>query len=469
MNKNFFFYLFPPLIEGLTAIFFVVPFTTFYLEPVDFGVYAVVMVIIAWISALCSNGRAWVLSAHYYKVDVEERKKLFFNIIFLSVVTGILLFVVFKLIPEQWLNHVVKDYKPQYHQFFILAFCTMILNEIWPTISYVMVLKKMGKAHAKLEVSKYFVGVGVTVICLKFLKLRTITLFLSPLISVTFICLVGLWYMRKDILPKISFKWLREIFFLGMPTVPCNLCEIVASNAGQFFIQKWLNLHELGIYAHSKSYQQFFTMGYKAFSRTSIPDILEGFIHKRNQEKMHKVFSFWYGLLGIGGVLIILFSYDIISFLTHGKFSKAGYLVPIWYMLVFLYTLGTPYMQFLLVHKKNVFLTFTGIGVSLFSIALSGILIFKFGMVGAAVSILVVNIAAPVLYKIYAGSLGCKGFAESKMILVVGVLSVLYFLNFAFSFNLVMKTVLAICFALAIVVFTDFLEIIKNWKEYIKL
>ena len=85
MNKNFLYYLLPSVSIGIMSTFVIVPITTYYLDPKDFGVYAILTAVMMPIGPLASTGVTWVFAGNYYKIDETERKVLFFNILLLDV------------------------------------------------------------------------------------------------------------------------------------------------------------------------------------------------------------------------------------------------------------------------------------------------------------------------------------------------------------------------------------------------
>lgn len=74
MHKNFFYYILPSIIIGVLGTFVMVPVTTFYLNPKDFGIMAIIMAVTMPIGPLASSGAAWVLAGNYYKIDENEKK-----------------------------------------------------------------------------------------------------------------------------------------------------------------------------------------------------------------------------------------------------------------------------------------------------------------------------------------------------------------------------------------------------------
>jgi O-antigen/teichoic acid export membrane protein len=381
------------------------------------------------IGPLSSTGVTWVLSANYYKQSEEDNKSLLFNIVLLDILLKIFWCLVFWIAAQSVLSIIVTDFKKEYLFYFMLALLGTLLNGIWPNLSYAMVLEKRSKQHAFVEITQYLAAVVTTILCLTVFHLRTETLFISPIMMGLTGGTLGLILMKDKVQLRISTKWFKEIFKVGMPTIPVNFIELITNTIDRYFIQKWVNLSQLGIYAHSKSYQNIFTMGTRAFRRSFVPEILDVLVKNKNMHNIGKILSVWYGLLGFAGLIVILFSYDIINFLTHGKFTAAAYIVPIWFFLQLSYAYGMLYSQYLFLCKKTAFLTYSGIIIGIVFIGIGALLIYFWGIMGAAISMVLSNFCIQLVRRIYAVKLGCRVVGEREFCCLLGLLGGVYLLN----------------------------------------
>lgn len=439
MQKNFFYYLLSLIIIGVLSTLVMVPITTYYLNPKDFGIFAIANAITMPIGPLASTGVSWVLAGNYYTIDKKERKVLFFNILLLDFALKSFWILVFWLSTPLLLPLIIKDFELKYIFYFKLSLLAALSTTFWPSVSYLIVLQRKGRSHAILEISQWAGGALVTIICLTILKLSTIALFLGPLASGVISCVAGLWYVRDSIEPKVSKKWLIEIFKVGIPSIPTNLFEMITNISDRYFIQRWSNLSQLGIYSHSLNYKSIFTMGSRSFTRTFSPYALEVFSKGLDRKNIAQKIIKWYGLLGITGVFITLFSYEIVNALTHGKFVSAAPLIPIWFLLVFSFAYGAFYTQFLVVHKKNAFMVYSGLFISGSFLGITAIFIYKFGIMGGVVSIVLSNFMIQLSRRIYAAKLACEPIGENEFLSIVAILLGVYIVNRFFHLSILEK------------------------------
>ncbi|WP_164924813.1 lipopolysaccharide biosynthesis protein [Thermodesulfovibrio yellowstonii] len=421
-----------------------VPVTTYYLEPKDFGIFAIINTIVMPIGPLSSTGVSWVLGGNYYKINEEERKILLFNLLILDFTFKFFWVIVFWLLSYLLLPVIIKDFEHRYILYFKLILLATLFTALWPTISYFIVLQQKGRLHAIFEIIPWLCGAITTIVSLSVFNFSTLALFLNPLVSGLTSFLLGLWYIKNYIKPIIVKKWLTEIFKVGIPSILVNLVDILTSVLSRYFIQKWINLSQLGIYSHSESYKTIFTMGTKAFSRSFVPPLLEAFSKNTSTEKIETQLKRWYGLLGLAGVFVTLFSYEIVNILTHGKFVKAAPLVPIWFFLILSFTYGMPGTQFLLVQKKNQFMMYSGIITGMIFISVIAFSVYQFGLFGAVISLVLYNFCIQLVRTIYAKKLGSRNLGEKYFALVTVLMFGVYLLNELFKLSFIGKILVLI-------------------------
>lgn len=429
MKKNFLYYLSPSIIIGALSAFVWVPITTYYLEPRDFGIYAIINAIMMPIGPLASTGVSWVLAGNYYRINEDERKILVFNILFLDFVLKLLWVIVFWHLSPILLPIIIKDFEPVYGLYFKMSLIGTLLSTFWPSVSYLIILQQKGRVHAAIEVFQWAVGALTTIFCLIFLGLKTLSLFLSPLLAGLVSISVCIWYVKKYVKLEIKKNWLHEIFKVGIPSIPANLMEMITNISDRYFIQKWINLSQLGIYSHSQSYKNIFTMGTKAFSRSFVPPLLEILSKNMDTKTIELQLKKWYGLLGIAGIFTIFFSYEIVNLLTHGKFVGAAPLIPIWFLLILSFTYGMPSTQFLFVKKENKFMMYSGVIIGFVFIGITAFSVYKFGIMGAALSIVLSNFVIQVVRRFYAQKLGYNKIGEKYFSSILALFAGVYAIN----------------------------------------
>lgn len=462
-RKNFFYYLLPSIVSGTIGLG-ILPITTYFLEPADFGVYALLAAMVMPVSSFSSTGAVWVLGAHFFKVDETGRKKLLFNILFVDLVSKFFWLSLFWFLTPLVLKLAVAQYELTYTLFFRLVLISILLNAFGAAISAIFIYQRRARVHALVEIIGPIIGALTTIFCLGVLKLQTISLFIGPLAAEICSVSIALVFIWRYLMFNINKQLVKEVIKIGLPAMPLELLTLLNNIADRFFIQKWFNMSILGIYAHSLNYKSVFSLGLKSFSRIYCPHVLEKFSKNESIAELSALIKKWLGLVGLAGIFVTLFSYEIVNVLTHGKFVAAVPLIPLWYLIVVFATYGLTYLQYLLVHKKNVYMTISGAIITVFSIGMTALFIYKFGLIGAVVSALVSSLLIQFSLKWYAKKNGCPEVGNREFLLTTLGLLLIYAINMQFAPSLLIRAGMSAVLAAVIIYRYDLLKYLRSRK-----
>ena len=426
-----------------------VPITTYYLDPADLGIVAILTALAMLVTPLASTGDNWVLSTHWHTTSASGRKELLFNLLFANLGMKTLWVGIFWLLSPLVLPHLIRDYRPEYQQYFGFALVGLWAGGLWVTLSSLMVIERAPVSHAVNELLQWAAGAMTTLVGLAVVKIGVLALFLAPISAGLLSAVHGLWYAAGKLSPQFSVRWGKEIVVSGMPAIPFSVMDVVANSLDRFVIQRWLDLSTLGVYAHSQSYRGMFVTVTKAYSRTMTPTFLELYAGNVVQSKrqVEETVSLWYLCVTAGGILVILFSPEVIHLLTHGKFDRAAELVPIWFLLMFAHSTAIPYTQYLLTVRKNVLLSWTSILMSAGTMGLVCFATWQFGVIGATSAAVFGALALQGMRCYLARRFGCPYGIEPAMLWGVGVMVLVHVVSRFTDIPLSVKVVIGILVA----------------------
>ena len=445
VDKSFLWFLFPTLLQTVLGIGVMVPITTYYLDPADIGTVAILTALAVLVTPLASTGDSWVLSTHWHATSEPGRKELLFNLLLANLGMKTAWVGIFWWLSPWVLPHLIRDYRPEYQQYFGLALLGLLTVTLWGTLSPLMVIERAPVSHAVNESLQWGAGATTTLVGLSVAKIGVLALFLAPIAAGLVSSLHGLWYAAHRVSLRPSLHWGREIMRSGMPAIPFSLMDVVANSLDRFVIQRWLDLSTLGIYAHSQSYRGMFVTVTKAYSRTMTPTFLELFAGSPDQSsrQVEATVSLWYLCVTAAGILVTLFSSEVIHILTHGKFDRAAELVPIWFLLVFAHTMAIPYTQYLLTARQNVLLSWSSVLMSLGTMGLVSVATWQFGVIGATSAAVFGALALHGMRFYLARRLGCPYGLEAGLLWGTGAILVAYVVTYRVGLPLPVKFILA--------------------------
>ena len=406
-TKIFFNYLFPSIIKIILGIFVLIPVTTYYLEPEDFGALAIINTITCIFLPLFSVGGTWILGSNYFKITENERKRLIFSVLLTEVLLRFALVAILWLASDTLLSLVIKDVNPDYITFFKIHLISLLCNVLWPTVSYLIILERRAPLHASIEIGQTLISTILTLVLLNIFEMKGVTLFIVPLITGFCSMLVELFFIRRKVLFHLSMRWFKEVWTVGTSSILANTAEAISNSADRFFIQKWISLDALGIYSHSQTYGNILKTINKSFARTINPYSLKAFSNGLDTTPVKIQIRLWVAIITCGGAIVALFSRDFLNLLTHGKFEEAAPLIVIWVFMMFSHTLGLPSFQYLLSRNATKTLSILQVGISLISLTTCAAATFFVGLLGAALAILLSNFCLQLAYILKARELGC--------------------------------------------------------------
>lgn len=391
-----------------------VPVTTYFLDPTDIGVVALLMTVAMPVRAFAPAGAAWVIGGNFFSATQDERRAMLFNVLIFELLLRSLIAFLLYFAAVPILSWLVVDYRPEYIHYLNLVLAASLAGSLWPTISFLMTVQNRPQSLALFSLVQASTSALTTVICLAVLGLGVVSLFLAMLVSACISLAMELLYVRQYVNYSFERKWLREIIRTGFLSAPGGLAELISNMVDKIAIQRWAGLGPLGLYSHSQSYQTIFKMVTSAFSKTLTTDTLKIYSQGLDPVPLEHKFSVWYGMLAILGVGVALFSDDLISLLTHGKFTDSAPLVLIWYLLVFSVSHALPYALFLMARKRNRALMYTQLVPTLVGIGLVVVGAYFFGVFGAAWATLITSVSIQACRYIAAHRFGYRGIAERR-------------------------------------------------------
>ena len=461
-TRSFLNYLIAPAFTTLITMFVVIPVTTFHLEPRDFGVVAILGAVLAPIGPLSAMGGTWVLGGHYFRLSTGERKELVFNVLAVDFALRLAWVLVLGALAPYVLPWVVGDFSPDYILYFRIMLLSTLLLSLWPTVSYLLVLQKRSGLHARVELAQFSVGAIFTIIGVAAMGLSVLGLVIGGLAAALTSFVIAIFCVAQEAAPHLRRRWLAEVVRLGAPSIPVNLCEIVSSVSDRYFIQKWLDLGQLGIYAHSVQYKTGFTLGSKAFARTFSPYALDAFSGQRSDPRLDRLLKTWFSLVTAGGVFVCFLAQDLVDLLTHRKFSAAAPLVPIWFLFIASFAFGGPYAQFMLASQRSRLVAALNVAIGLASIVLTGIAVYLWGILGAALSLLLGNIMLQLATRFYALRNGCTRLGDKYFAMCILTICCAYAVAFYGGLGLWPRLAIAAGTAAIIAVATDLVRLVRQ-------
>jgi len=383
--KNFIIYALPSVIARFIP-FITLPITTSYLSLPEFGYIAIFELCIIPFQAIISFGPGYVINSNWFQLNEEQRKKLIFSLLVLSVSLSLLGIIVIGSISNlifplfsgsDW--HRIQSLLP-YLYIYAFALVPGTIFTSWVVIEQKAILSTIVK-------SLHIIMGASAIIIAAILTQDYEYLIIANVLVIVFIALIQfvlLWLSSRVSFEKDIFL---NIYKVCSPIYIRSFFNTFRTQFDKVMVSGLFGASQFALFNFSAKINNLLNETSEHYQNAYDPFIYRGLSEKNLDVKnLRLIFFSWSLLVIIGTSIIIIWGELIIDVFTNGVFTDS-------YSLVILYTcvivVSLPFMgngQVIIFYKKTKYLLYiTIIQASLIGI-LSVILIPKYGAAAAIFS-----------------------------------------------------------------------------------
>jgi len=439
-------YMLPLVFRAIFSLVVLIPVTTFYLEPEDFGLFALIGALILPIQALSSSASRWVLGGNTFKgMSENDYGELIFNLLLLEIALRSTIVLVYFFLGEHILAFAFGEVNELYLNLFHLALAASWLGSLWPTISFLMIIQKNALLYATFSTLQIGINGLVCVVGLWWLGWGVETLFVALILTNFLSLLFEIWFVKDQVRPRGSMTLVRNIGSYFFRSSPGGIIEMVNGLAERILITQHVSLAGLGLYSHSQQYLSIMKSATQAFTNVLTPRTLEVYSEGSDPREISALLYFWFAFLSVLGVGIVFFADELIALLTHGKFTEAAPLLVVWVFFSFSVSLGVPYAQYLIAFKRTKSLMVTQVLPSTMGLIALWPAINLFGYYGAAATIVIVSLVTQILRRWAALRFGMVSINDGIFLVSFAFLSAVWVIDWVFQPSFMGEIVLFFC------------------------
>jgi O-antigen/teichoic acid export membrane protein len=434
---------------------FLLPFYTYYLTPVDYGVMEILGLAIMLSSLLLGFGITSGLMRHYYATENEqERRELVGTAVVFSVVSAGLIAAPALLFSSSVSRILLGSAN---YAFLIKLAAVQFSLSLSADIGWVY-LRAKKRSTLYVTLTQIFLGIslGLTVYLVAIRKMGLAGVFWGNAIATAVLWVVLISITVRDSGLHFSTKNLYEMLRFGSPMVLTWIAAYVLNYSDRFFLQRFSDLTTVGLYSLAYKFGFMVSMlGVQPFLLIWEAQAYE--IAKREDAKdvFARIFTYWSTILIVGGFLLSLFIREIFAILVSQKFGSAYLMVAPIAIAYVIQGMGVYFEAGLLIQKKSKLLASIGIICTTFCLGIEVFLIYywkSWGACAATVFSFLVFGAVTYYFSQRAYPINCDFKAVGKAALIALVLlAVGWTVPFhAIGWRLVAKTFLAVLFGILV-------------------
>ena len=452
-------------------LFLLLYFYVRILSQSELGAIDLITVSFALISEFIITGAGYSTFIFYYREKDEQKKKslLFTSLIsqlFTSfLVTGMLL------IRSNSLSHLILK-SDAYSLLIIIASLTLPFTVLTTFAQKYFQITGRRYAFTLFINSNTLLTILLNILLVIILRIGVKGIFLGLLISNGIFAIIGIYLIRGAFRFRFSFDYCYRVIKSSAPMLFGAAGAWVSSYIDRIFIVNMLSLNDNGLYAVAFRFAVPITFLMAAFSQAQSYFFLSQQFEKDSRKHFARVFGYTYALITAIGLLIALFSRELLQIITTAEYYPAVNLIP-FLLLGTIFYAGYNYVSCALeLALKFKYISFIMVVAGGLNCLLNYLLLPVVGVIGAAIATLATNSLIfimsyafsqkfyPIPYKLKDWNLTTLGFI---IFTFIG-----YYLKTDYqSINVILKLILAGIFLLLLFYFNvlkkeDILPLLKS-------
>lgn len=373
------------------------PLMTLYLDPEDYGLFAVAVAVSAVFAILPQLGSSVALAKGFHGAELLARCDRVTSMLFLSNVVGLTAAAVYVLL---WgiLAQLFIDPMIELGLVALICVAISVLSAGWAVVTAeVLTLDGRARSFALVSVLRDVTAAAVALIALYGFDAGYHALFFGHAAGAIMDILCGMFLLRKFFIFRLSLDHIRDILFDLQLTVT-QFIDVGGKAIERIIIAKKLGLDILGIVSHSQRYETIFMALVKSVSRSVWPENLNEAKQRNSDFRIARGATRLIATMCLfASIGLCTIGYDVIGLLSHDKFNVAAYFAAAWVGNVAITTTGFAPKAAAYVHGQVGLISFSLVVGRVASILALMLLITSTGPVAIVVAALLAAVSVKVV------------------------------------------------------------------------
>lgn len=413
--------------------FATLPVATLVLGPEDYGAFAVVAAIVGLASAIACLGSSYLLAQVFSGGDTVAIRQVVSKQLLASLgLAGFLAIV----LMSAW--GLIVDLFPNLAAiptdgFFLLAL-SIAPATLWAIALDVLTLDGQERAFAKIVIGQSLLNVLVLMACLFWLRLGTLSLFISAFAS-SLVLGVGAFAILSRYWDRTALAGgYMSIFRHSLSLTGANTIEVMYQPIERSLIAANSGLVTLGLYTHAQQYRTIVAVATKALARTVWSVTLdEARVLGSEFPRTNLYWRLTYLALTLVGLGFASLGDEFIGLLTHGKFVGAGPFAAMGIVYLLVQNAGKAHTGFMYAHGHVGAYARCSILASTACLVCAFLSIPMLGVWGALLSLFAQQVVLRTSIQVYVSKIQSIPFQDAWLLVGTTLILLLVVLNVTFN------------------------------------
>lgn len=368
--------------------FFLLPLTTSYLKPEDYGIIGTLAIIGQLFSGLFTLGFGVSLSRCYWSTeDTSARHGMIWSS-FLALLLNSAVLIAFTAFFARDISWIALG-SSQYSGLVILTFISIgLASSLLPFASYFRMEEK-AVLVVTLTIIELIISLSLTIYFVMFLYMGALGVVLGGLIAQAASFVLMLVIASRHLSSLLTWFYLPDMIKIGYPYIFVLFGNFLLQCSSRYILQFYEGMDQVGLFFMGSNFANIITLAVTGFI-SAWPPFFNSFLNK--QDEAVKVFGrvLSYYSMGMGAIVILFFALarPIVHLMVQPPFYSVWTVVGTLaaaQALMGVYSISAAGLIF---YKKSGWQVLLEIGAGLISIALNFLLIPLFEKEGAALATL---------------------------------------------------------------------------------
>jgi len=387
-------------VRGLDLL--ILPVMTFYLSPEDYGVLAVVALIVEIINIMADWGFGVGLRRNYFDHQGDKLKEFLFTVLVTVGLSSLLWYGAALLFGPPLGSLVAADWQSEFAGYLRLGVIAAGLLLTQSVITDYLMTAGRAKHYSFLVTCTEGARIAVQLILLIAFGLGLRAVLYAAILGGALKLLIGIALTWRDMKPRLRPKIISEIWKVGWATLPISGLGYLVRQGNRWVLQALLPLSALGLYSFGAKFEDLQLKVNESVKGAWRPVNFQMLSEDADDRELGKHATYLLELLILVMALVALFSKEVIVLFAQESFHAAFVIVPILAFGALVRTFSiVPYYR--MIHEKKLpYALLTLIPSAIVTLVVSWLLIPQLGILGAALGAAANYIAMLVFHFIWA-------------------------------------------------------------------
>jgi O-antigen/teichoic acid export membrane protein len=338
--KKISYFLLPSLVGAIVPII-TLPIFTRKISVQEYGIYALCIAYGSFISGIANMGLTIGYEREYFEQKTEKNHgELLFSVVATVTCACFILGSLTVLFSQNISSWLTRDFN--YGSSFVLAHFAVSLSSI--KMYFLLYLKNIGnaKSYAWFSIDEVILNMLIGMILVIYFDLGINGILLGQLIGAALVLILLLIRFSKLLPMGLNINLIKECLKISLPLTPRIFVGVIGTQFDKYLLSLLGSLGGVGLYNLGQKIAYVVFNYMTALQNVYSPNVYKMMFEQGNDDggRIGKYLTLPFFLSTLGGLLVSLFSNDILYFLTPPSYHGASNIISILSIMYVLYFFG---------------------------------------------------------------------------------------------------------------------------------